>query len=198
MRKRLDPEEARHRKRESIKKWALEHPDRVREIKTKSRKKLQDRRNQVGREQRAEARRLREESQRKWELDNADVVQKQREDALAQRKRSDLRRSLLFHYGLELSRYEWLFAKQKGKCAICQTAVGSTRGYRLFVDHHHHTQQVRGLLCHRCNAAIGFVDESPSRLARMIAYLDLYGAASRRSPWSERAHRVMLGLSDLT
>lgn len=52
---------------------------------------------------------------------------------------------------------EWLdmVAQQNGRCAICQGTPDSPDG--LFIDHDHDTQLVRGLLCHPCNIALGFL-----------------------------------------
>jgi len=40
---------------------------------------------------------------------------------------------------------------QDGKCALCREAPA----YDLYVDHHHATKENRGLLCARCNTAVG-------------------------------------------
>lgn len=52
-------------------------------------------------------------------------------------------------------KYNELFEKQKGCCAICgkhQSELEKT----LHVDHDHKTGKVRGLLCQRCNQALGY------------------------------------------
>ncbi len=43
---------------------------------------------------------------------------------------------------------------------------------KLMVDHDHTTGEVRGLLCHNCNRAIGLLREDPERLRRAIEYLE--------------------------
>jgi len=55
-------------------------------------------------------------------------------------------------YGITLEKYNELLKKQNGGCAICG-AKPKTRS--LNVDHNHITKQVRGLLCHLCNRALG-------------------------------------------
>ena len=49
---------------------------------------------------------------------------------------------------------------QNGVCAIC--SLRETRKLRgkitaLSVDHNHRTKKIRGLLCHKCNLALGFL-----------------------------------------
>jgi hypothetical protein len=52
-------------------------------------------------------------------------------------------------------------------CAICGSM---TR--RLCIDHDHETGEFRGALCHRCNSAIGFLDDDPALLRKATTYLD--------------------------
>ncbi len=72
-------------------------------------------------------------------------------------------------YGLTIEQYEQMAAAQNGVCAICQKP--STDGKRLHVDHCHSTGVIRGLLCNKCNPAIGSLGDTPEMLERAIAYL---------------------------
>ena len=68
-----------------------------------------------------------------------------------------------------------MFAKQHGLCAICNRSerrVLNERITKLEVDHNHQTGNVRKLLCHACNVSVGFMDESPDRMRRMIQYIE--------------------------
>jgi hypothetical protein len=70
--------------------------------------------------------------------------------------------------------YPRLFARQKGGCAICgrpETAPFRGKARRLAVDHDHATGNNRGLLCGRCNRALGYFDDDPERLLIAVAYL---------------------------
>ena len=42
---------------------------------------------------------------------------------------------------------------------------------RICFDHCHKTNEFRGWLCHRCNLALGYVDDDIEQLKRLIAYL---------------------------
>jgi hypothetical protein len=75
-------------------------------------------------------------------------------------------------YGITLAAYDAVLASQNGGCAICgSTKAGRPMGRRLLIDHNHTTQEIRGLLCHRCNAAIGLFGDDADLVAKAAAYL---------------------------
>ena len=74
--------------------------------------------------------------------------------------------SLRHKYGISLGQYEALAASQEHLCAICRQPTE-----KLFVDHCHETQEVRGLLCSPCNTGIGHLKDDPSRLRNAYSYL---------------------------
>ena len=73
------------------------------------------------------------------------------------------------HYGLTHASYATLVNAQWGLCAICFMAPG--KAHPLHVDHDHQTGRIRGLLCSRCNTALGGFGESILRLKSAIEYL---------------------------
>jgi Autographiviridae endonuclease VII len=75
-------------------------------------------------------------------------------------------------YGIDLEFYEYLFAKQQGKCAICGNPPSGKRPV-LHVDHDHITGKVRALLCSGCNVGLGMFKDDPDRLLKAVAYLRL-------------------------
>jgi hypothetical protein len=69
-------------------------------------------------------------------------------------------------YGISIEQYDLLFSQQDGACAVCHR-----RERTLSVDHDHQTGQVRGLLCRKCNAAIGALGDSVETVSRALDYL---------------------------
>jgi len=74
-----------------------------------------------------------------------------------------------------------IYDKQDARCAICGMPLGKRdaaghvpRSAKL--DHNHHTGQIRGVLCNRCNLGIGHFDEKPDRLRAAATYLEEWGA----------------------
>src|SRR3989442_9160388 len=57
----------------------------------------------------------------------------------------------MYRYGVTDAEYQAMLQRQNGLCAIC----GKTQTRQLCLDHDHETGQVRGLLCDRCNRALG-------------------------------------------
>jgi hypothetical protein len=78
-------------------------------------------------------------------------------------------------YGITLAGYNALLEKQGGVCAICHQPQREThkngKAYMLAVDHDHSTGKVRGLLCNKCNQALGALSDSVTLLQRAIDYL---------------------------
>lgn len=82
--------------------------------------------------------------------------------------------SLKRRYGITYEEYEILLTDQNFGCAICKGSHSNNKrtSGKLFVDHCHTTGRVRGLLCSRCNHALGQFDDSPEKLKNAINYLD--------------------------
>lgn len=76
-------------------------------------------------------------------------------------------------YGITLTRYNELLDAQGGACAICGTDDPKGKSGTYFVvDHNHETGENRGLLCNRCNRAIGLLGEEVETLRSAIRYLE--------------------------
>lgn len=72
----------------------------------------------------------------------------------------------LQRYGLKPEEFEALRKRQKGKCGVCKC-----KPKRMCVDHDHKTGKIRGLLCHKCNSAIGILGDTVSGIRRALRYL---------------------------
>jgi hypothetical protein len=82
-------------------------------------------------------------------------------------------------YGLTEQTYNAMLDGQGHACAICESKVSWSRNYkykkggssRFMVDHCHATGRVRGLLCTRCNRALGLLQDSVEVILRAAEYL---------------------------
>src|SRR6266704_1297652 len=87
------------------------------------------------------------------------------------KKRKERRRSkFLESIGLTEAIYQKMFVAQDGRCAIC---TEQSKG-RLRPDHCHKRGIARGLLCDRCNLALGLFKDCVESLQRAVVYLGRY------------------------
>jgi len=98
----------------------------------------------------------------KWRQSNPDKVDKAYLDAKLKK------------YNLTLTEYENLLVKQDCKCAICKEPPSPDKS--LVIDHNHETGQVRGLLCYRCNLAIGHLKDDPKLANSAAEYLSIHAS----------------------
>jgi len=80
-------------------------------------------------------------------------------------------------FGITLKEYNQKLAEQDGKCAICkrpETAVRKGKLLMLAVDHRHADNVNRGLLCVKCNRALGLLEENISTIINMVLYILKY------------------------
>lgn len=77
-------------------------------------------------------------------------------------------------YGLTADQFWGLIFDQDWSCVICQSEF-KPEGPRMNVDHNHDTGEVRGVLCHNCNTALGLLKDSPDLLDAALTYLEERG-----------------------
>jgi hypothetical protein len=109
---------------------------------------------------------------RRWKRENPERARaKQREYLDSGQKQIWDRQSYLKRkYGITIAEYDRMFEEQGGVCAICRQPRPEDR--TLHVDHDHETGIIRGLLCFRCNNALGDFREEYELFQRAADYLD--------------------------
>lgn len=109
-----------------------------------------------------------------------EAVQKWREENPERVENSRLK----YRYGIDLAAYNALLEAQGGVCAACgepERRVRNGQLVKLGVDHDHACcpgrkacgNCVRGLLCCRCNSALGLVGDDSDLLAKLADYLKI-------------------------
>jgi len=83
---------------------------------------------------------------------------------------------LMREFGISLDEYYARLKEQDNKCKIClqhESAIDGKTGnvFSLAVDHCHTTKKVRGLLCMKCNRALGLLQDDVTVLQSAINYL---------------------------
>ncbi len=84
-------------------------------------------------------------------------------DEVARKRAGHLRRE----FGLTEAGYKALVKIQQGKCAICRSNFTIPH-----VDHDHRSGRIRGLLCFKCNTALGKFNDDPELLHSAILYIE--------------------------
>lgn len=82
-------------------------------------------------------------------------------------------------YGITLDQLRDLWIEQDCQCVICSKELPDPTGHRIkhregafHLDHCHETGSIRGLLCNRCNMAIGLLSDDVSKLESAVRYLN--------------------------
>ena len=82
------------------------------------------------------------------------------------------KKGLMRRYGVTDEWYFETLKNQKYTCDICESPEALGNGNKYFhVDHNHKTGKVRGLLCSRCNTALGNFRDSKETLLKAVEYL---------------------------
>jgi hypothetical protein len=76
-------------------------------------------------------------------------------------------KSKIYSTLVDHSTFVQMFSERQGKCDVCKVQFKS-----LCVDHCHTTGIIRGLLCNKCNLALGLIQDSQNTLQNAIMYLD--------------------------
>lgn len=82
--------------------------------------------------------------------------------------------SRLRYYDLSQPEFESLWNSQQGLCKLCDAVLIEGGSTNMNVDHCHQSGRVRGLVCHRCNIVLGFMDKAPlgEQFKRLTVYLE--------------------------
>jgi hypothetical protein len=118
---------------------------------------------------------------REWQRQNPERYRATQQAYLesGKKKIADRKSHLKRKFGLTPDEFDELLELQDGGCAICGE-LPSER-VSLHVDHDHVTGEVRGILCMRCNNALGLFREDPDLLTEAAHYL-LFGRRTRLVP----------------
>ena len=79
-------------------------------------------------------------------------------------------------FGLTPEQYEQMLNVQESKCGICGKHQKEFK-IALAVDHDHKTNEIRGLLCSKCNRLLGDSNDNSETLLNAIQYLNKHNKA---------------------
>ena len=108
-------------------------------------------------------------------IENRDIILTKSRERAKHRKEQVKDYQLSYYFGISLDEYNKMFDSQQGCCAICGTHQSSL-SKSLAVDHDHITGKVRGLLCNKCNAALGLLKDDPEVVKKAAGYLEYFAS----------------------
>lgn len=114
-----------------------------------------------------EQREHRKEYMRKWRKKNKDHYNKWAKEYHHKNKEKWISRQrgwrLKCVYDITEEQYKEMLLLQDGKCMICgKEHTDTSKG--LHIDHDHSTGKIRGLLCSRCNGALGWYEKCKEKI----------------------------------
>ena len=104
---------------------------------------------------------VKEQKHRYWLLHKKEIMKHRGQ----QRKWAKIMRK----YKITKEQYEYILRSQDYRCAICGKKF--TKKNPACVDHNHRTKEVRGILCRKCNTAIGFLGDDAYLTHKAFEYL---------------------------
>jgi hypothetical protein len=143
-------------RRESCRKWRLAHLEEERKNKRERRKKA--------RAANPEKERV---AAKKWRDNNLEKMRRWSRDNYAKNKIKALEYNRKRNYGITREQVREL--SQKKDCEIC--GKKNLLGLDHCFDHDHKTGKFRGILCRKCNTALGSLGDTIWHLRRAIRYL---------------------------
>ena len=113
---------------------------------------------------------------REYNIKHPEKMKQRNKDYKLNKPRNYKNSQLKVSFNITIEQYENLLHKQNFMCAICNKAESvidnRTKKVRnLAVDHCHETNQIRGLLCQKCNQALGLLGDNIVNFTSAIKYL---------------------------
>ena len=106
----------------------------------------------------------------KWYQENKEKIKQYKKNNPIS-KETIFKYSIKYNHNISVNDYNKLAEEQNNKCAICGKTSEENHNKKLYVDHNHSTLQIRGLLCQKCNSALGLFQDSPEILINALNYL---------------------------
>jgi hypothetical protein len=77
-------------------------------------------------------------------------------------------------YGLNRLQQIEMLEKQNNKCKLCNKQIklfDRRKSWSAYIDHDHRDGRVRGILCHPCNTALGYIENANLDLKTLNEYI---------------------------
>ena len=112
--------------------------------------------------------------QHAWRGKNRDVLNLRMRERHTKERTKRINNNRKCRYGVSSEAYAEMMSSQDFGCGICGLPETLVRGgvvQSLAIDHCHVSGKVRGLLCAKCNQALGLLAHDPHVLFKAIDYI---------------------------
>lgn len=106
------------------------------------------------------------ERQKEYRKTRLDIARKQGRESYQRHKQKRIIYQKVRNYGITSEQYLEMLNKRNGVCDICKNVVK-----QLVVDHNHKNGEIRGMLCYKCNQALGLFGENAQTMKQAIEYV---------------------------
>jgi hypothetical protein len=152
-------------------KWRYHNTPNVKAVNKRSHQKHRAKRLEGQKKWRDENPEVKAASDRRYYENNREKLKQYQKDYRAKNQQKLRDQHLQRMFGVSIAEFELLLQQQGGGCAICGGKETYGNKKNLNIDHCHKTGRVRGILCSKCNKAIGLLMDDPMLLQLAIAYL---------------------------
>ena len=126
------------------------------------------------------------DSQRRWRERNRESLLEKNKLRMRERRADPAQRSMMSKgkrdwyfrtkYGLELEDIQQMWEERGGKCDLCECVKPAPHHegpayHKLVIDHCHDTERIRGMLCYKCNTALGQLGDTAEAIDRVLNYV---------------------------
>jgi oligoribonuclease NrnB/cAMP/cGMP phosphodiesterase (DHH superfamily) len=121
-----------------------------------------------------EQKEVRRKYQVKWRLTNNERSNELARESYARNREDILKRNKIkgiTKYGITIEQYNNMLEEQNFVCPICKEPP-KENNKRLHIDHNHDTGEVRGLLCSKCNGALGWYEKHKEKIESYLNKTD--------------------------
>lgn len=163
-------EKRRKQQIEASARWHKNNPDRIKKAQAKWYGEHREQVTERSRKYYIESREQIQERNRKYYADHREKLV-ERNKKYRREHPNELRvAKLLCLYGLTTTEYQILLDKTGNICPVCRQSFD---GRIPCIDHNHENGVIRGLICRKCNLALGLFDDNIDILINAIEYLKI-------------------------
>lgn len=164
-----------HKKR--MKEYHRSHKKEDKEYRKKYHEAHKEKRNKESREWKKNHKEKCKIDRRNYRIKNKDKENELRNQWRVTHKDKARDTVLKYNYGITLKQFNEMLSEQNNRCGVCNEIFTGVYPFTPTIDHiHDENRKIRGLLCNKCNSAMGLLKDDPELIIRAIEWVNNKGA----------------------